>query len=151
MDYTKLLKNLLREATQFKQYKRFPVAITVLMVICMLPIIAIELFLLGMFFVADFIFKGCAAPLTVLHRFVKNERGDVRHATEAVIYAITLPFIFAYNIFMSLASLYFYILWFLIMVFTYLLTLGGIRWQPFIMDAKFDEETPEYNYKPVIG
>lgn len=148
MDYTKLLRDLLKEATQFEQYKRLGVLSQILATICMLPIIAIDLVLIAQFFVIDFILKGLSAPFEILHQFVKKERGEVRHATEAVIYAITLPFLFIYHIYIALFSFYFYLSWFLIMVFTYLATLGGIRWQPFIMDAKFDGERDQYIYMP---
>ena len=54
-----------------------------------------------------------------------------------------MPFIFLCNIVLALFSFYFYILWFLIMAVTYVITLGGIRWQPFVTEAEYDGE---FNY-----
>ena len=42
---------------------------------------------------------------------------------------------------------FFYVLWFIIMAFVYISTLGGVRWQPYLHDANFDEKY-EYDLKP---
>ena len=114
------------------------------MAVCLLPLIIYDLYLIACYFVAAFVLKGLSTPVEVLHSFVKKERNAVRHATEAVLYAVTMPFIFLYNIVLAMFSFYFYILWFLIMVVTYVVTMGGIKWQPFITEAEFDGN---YNYE----
>ena len=148
MNYTKKITGLLKEATQFAQYKRLPAFNKYGMAVCLLPLIIYDLYLIACYFVAAFVLKGLSTPVEVLHSFVKKERNAVRHATEAVLYAVTMPFIFLYNIVLAMFSFYFYILWFLIMVVTYVVTMGGIKWQPFITEAEFDGN---YNYEVKPG
>ena len=40
-----------------------------------------------------------------------------------------------------MAAVMFYFAWFGLMVNVYLVTLGGVKWQPFLMDVKYEEET----------
>ena len=150
MNYTQMLKKLLKESLRLEQYKRLSIICRAMITICMLPIIIADIVLIGQFFVIDFLLKGLSTPFQLLHLFVENERKEVRHATEAVIYAITLPFLFVYNICLAMQSFYFYLSWFCIMCLTYLWTLGGIKWQPFIMDVTFESEPDEYVYKPSL-
>jgi hypothetical protein len=41
---------------------------------------------------------------------------------------------------LSFNAIAFYFQWFGIQIVAYILTLGGIKWQPFITEATFDEE-----------
>ena len=64
-----------------------------------------------------------------------------------MVYLICFPLIFFAHVCYSLFSLGFYFVWFVLMVNIYLVTLGGVKWQPYIMEAKFDEERT-WNVKP---
>ena len=107
----------------------------------MLPVILADVLLFVFYEFLAFIHKGLSTPIDILHGFVKKEREEVKHLTQAVVYAITLPWIFFNYILLSLVSFLFYFVWFFIMICTYVLTLGGIRWQPFISEATYPAET----------
>ena len=49
----------------------------------------------------------------------------------------------------AVTTIYFYFLWFAVMLNMYLVTLGGVRFQPFLTDAKFECEY-EYELKPSL-
>ena len=138
MNYTKKMGGLIAETFKLVQYKRLPLVNQILMALCLLPLTVFDAFLVASYYISAFILKGLSTPVDILHAFVKKERGEVRHATEAVLYVVAMPFIFLYNIVLAMFSFYFYILWFLIMAVTYVITLGGIRWQPFVTEAEYD-------------
>ena len=135
MDYSKTLNNLVRTAFKGIQYKKMPVLCKILMVICMAPVIVTDFVLIAIYHVLNFFYKGLSTPVEILHNFLCNERENVRHGTEAVIYYIAFPFIWFSQICLASMSYLFYILWFFIMTTTYIWTLGGIKWQPFITEA----------------
>ena len=49
--------------------------------------------------------------------------------------------------FQALTATLFYFQWFGLMLNVYLVTLGGVKWQPFLLEAKYDEEV-EWDLKP---
>ena len=71
-------------------------------------------------------------------RYIKKD--DVKHATQAVVYLVSTPTIFAIRVLLSFASFFYYILWFFLMACTFILTLAGVRWQPYLTLAKFDKK-----------
>jgi hypothetical protein len=84
-------------------------------------------------------YKGVISPLDFLHKTLQAEAKDVKHATQAIIYWISWPFVFFMYVMNSFYAVLFYFSWFGLMLNTYLVTLGGVRWQPFITDAVYDD------------
>ena len=51
-----------------------------------------------------------------------------------------MPFIFFQHVILAFNSFMFFFQWFGLMLQAYIMTLGKIKWQPVIFEAKFDEE-----------
>lgn len=135
MNYSRILSNLIRTAFKGIQYKKMPVLCRIVMIICMAPVILFDFVLIAIYHILNFFYKGFSTPVEILHNFLCNERKNVRHGTEAVLYFVAFPFIWFSQICLASMSYMFYILWFLIMTATYIWTLGGIKWQPFLTEA----------------
>lgn len=148
MHYSTLMKGLLSEIKQGVQYKRMPTAVKVLAIIAMAPWVATFEIIGFIYRVCLFVYKMLAAPASHLHQWMKEQKDDVKHATQAVLYAVCLPFIFLLQIVLSLFSVVFYLVWFLYMLNGYILSFGGIKWQPSIADASYENSDVSGNYKP---
>ena len=141
MNYFNLIDGLRKEAFEFTQYKKVSLLYKILLTVCMLPVILADIALFVFYEILAFFHKGLSTPIDVLHGFVKKERDEVKHLTQAVVYAITLPWIFFNYVLLSLVSFLFYFVWFFIMICTYVITLGGVRWQPFVSEATYPSKT----------
>ena len=150
MDYSKLIKNLTAEMKKGIQFKRIPSPYKIFAIIAVVPLIIS--FVLSKFFywVTLFFYKMISAPADQLHKWLTSQKDGVQHATQAVMYWVCLPFIFGLQILLSFNAISFFFQWFSLMLQGYLLTLGGIKWQPFITEAEFDEEDEEYELKPEL-
>ncbi len=148
MHYTTLMKGLLTQMKQGVQYKRMPTAVKVLAIIAMAPWVAtFEIF--GFIYrICLFVYKALAAPASHLHQWMKEQKDEIKHATQAVLYAVCLPFIFFLQIVLSLFSIVFYLVWFVYMLNGYILSFGGIKWQPSIADASYENADVSGDYKP---
>ena len=140
MNYEQQIKNLLAEAKEGLRYEDMSREMKVITKIAMLPIYAITCILIASYYVLLFLYNAFLAPTAYLEEWLDKRQENVQHATQAVLYFVCIPFIFFCRVIISFMSLYFYFLWFEIMVFTYLSTLGGIIWQPSINTATFDDE-----------
>ena len=140
MDYAKLVNDLVREMKKGVQYKRLPPPYKTFAVVGMIPWIVF--FVISKFFymVTLFFYKMISAPADYLHNWLTEQKDDVQHATQAVMYFVCLPFIFFLRVLLSFSAVLFFLQWFLLMIQAYLLTLGGIKWQPFITEVTFEEE-----------
>ena len=148
MHYSTLMKGLLSEIKQGVQYKRMITPIKVLAIIAMAPWVATFEILGFIYRVCLFFYKMLTAPASHLHRWMKEQKDDVKHATQAVLYAVCLPFIFFLQVVLSLFSIVFYLVWFAYMVNGYILSFGGIKWQPSIADASYENSDVSGDYKP---
>ena len=148
MHYSTLMKGLLSEIKQGVQYKRMITPIKVLAIIAMAPWVATFEILSFIYRVCLFVYKALAAPASHLHQWMKEQKDEVKHATQAVLYAVCLPVIFLFQIALSLFSIVFYLVWFVYMLNGYILSFGGIKWQPSIADASYENSDVSGNYKP---
>ena len=149
MDYSITIGGLFRQAKKRLQYNRLPTAHKVLMFIGLLPLVIISVPLLITFFVIDFVSKIISAPSDFLNKFLHEERDGVKHLTQAVMYSIGFPMVFLLKISLSFLAMYMCIAWFLLMCLFYVITLGGVKWQPYLFSAKFDE-IEDTEFKPSI-
>lgn len=147
MDYTLAIKGLLSEVKQFVQFKGKSLACKILLIIAILPLIICAFSTVATYYILLFFYRGLSSPLEYIHQVVKKEGEDVKHATQFIIYWIAFPLLFLLYFVQAFAALMFYFIWFEIMFFTYLATLGGVRWQPFLMDVKY-EEVKKFEAKP---
>ena len=144
MEYQSLIKNLLNEAKEGIRYNQLEKPMRILTIIAMLPVLALNCILIAMYYVLLFFYNALLCPVNYLEKWQEQKKDTVKHATQAVIYLVSTPFIFFCRAILSFVSFYFYFLWFEIMAVTYLSTLGGIKWQPFINTATFDKK---YNWE----
>lgn len=147
MDYSALVKQLTLEMKKGVQYKRMDKPFRILTVIAMIPlIVAFVLSKLGFWFTL-FFYKMLSSPADALHKWLRDQKDDVQHATQAVIYLVCLPAIFGLQLLLAACSFTFFVQWFVLMIEGYLLSLGGIKWQPFVTEASFGEDAA-VDYKP---
>ena len=139
MNYSKLLHGLIAEMKTGVQYKRIPQPFKAFVIIGMIPMILAFIGQSIAYRVQVFFFKALSAPAEYLHRWLRGQKDEVEHATQAVMYFVCLPYIFFLQTLLALASLGFFFSWFGLQVTGYLLTLGGIRFQAYVSDATYDE------------
>ena len=144
MNYSALLKGLLREAFAFRQYRRLPAPLLVLAIIAMLPFIILSACLLVVYAVYGFFFNLLASSVNYLESWLHRERKEVRHATEAVLYFVAAPTIFFLHVLLSLFGCLYYVVWFFLQCFVYVATLGGTRFQSNINTATYARGESDY-------
>ena len=131
MDYLKLLNNL-------KKYKNMNKILAFILTIIFIPMRII--FFIGRIFYwfTRFFFKALSVPVNYLQKWLKEQKDEIQDITQAVLHFICLPFIFSQQILLAFNSFAFFFQWFSLMLSAYIMTLGAVRWQPVISDAKFD-------------
>ena len=148
MDYTRLINNLTAEMKKGVQYARMPKLLKIFMIVALFPLIISFVVSKFLYWVTLFFYKMISSPAEYLHEWLKKQKDDVKHATQAVMYWVCLPAVFGFQLLISFSSLIFFFQWFGLMVQGYLLTLGGIKWQPFITEACFEDDAAQYECKP---
>ena len=148
MDYAKLVKKLIADMKKGVQYNRMSLPAKIFAIIGVVPLIVSFVLTTLCYWITLFFYKMLSAPAEQLQHWLTSQKDDVQHATQAVMYWICMPFIFFLQVLLSLNAMSFYIIWFSLMVQGYLLTFGGIKWQPFIMDATFDDDNGYCISKP---
>ena len=140
MNYSTLLKNLLSEVKTMEQYKQMKKPFNSLAFIAVLPFVIASAINSVFYIVFDFLFNGIASCARYLEKWVDEKRQSVHPATEAVLFFITMPTIFFFNVLLSGFALFYYFTWFVLQINLFIATLGGTRWQPYIANAEFDKE-----------
>ena len=148
MDYLKLIKDLTADMRKISQYKRIASPFRFFILVAMLPLLVTFAISRLVFWLTLFFQKMFESPASHLHAWLKGQKDEVNHATQAIMYLVCLPFIFTLQIILSFFTVSFYFQWFIIMIQAYILTLGGIKWQPFINEATFEDDGVEYTYRP---
>ena len=139
MDYLSNLKNLKKEFLEAgrNKYKSLFIVWRILLTIIFLPVrIAFFFGRIGYWF-TWFFFKGLSAPVDYLQNWLKAQKEGVAQAPQAIIYLVCLPLIFFQHVILAFFSFAFFFQWFVLMLQAYVMTLGAVRWQPIITDAKF--------------
>lgn len=151
MNYSKLINNLTAEMKKGVQYARLPKLVKIFMIIAVFPLIVGFVATKIFYWVTLFFYKMISSPAEHLHGWIRKQKDEVQHATQAVLYFVCLPSVFGLQLLLSFSALVFFFQWFVLMVLGYLLTLGGIKWQPFITEATFDDEQTQYVCKPKVS
>ena len=138
MQYGLLIKSLIKEARAGTKYKQLTIG-KGFIIIPMIPLIILNFFLVAWYYVLLFLYNATAAPVSHLENWQREKAKNVKHATEAVIYFTTMPMLFIFQIILCFFSLTFYFLWFFINLATYIVTLCGTKWQPFINESTFED------------
>ena len=140
MNYSALIKGLSKDILSFVAFKKLSVVARVLAVLLLLPFICATITGVVTLWVMLFFFKGYTAAVEYLEAWLKETKKDTKGATEAIIYLVCLPVIFLFRVMFSVFAISFFFNWFYTECVAYVGTLGGIKWQPFISDAEFDDK-----------
>lgn len=139
MDYMKLLHDLKNEffAANKERYENMNKVLAFILTIFFIPMRVGFFFARIVYWFTWFFFRAISAPIDYLQRWMKGQKDEVKHATQAVLYLVCLPYIFFQQVILSLNAVSFYFQWFGLMLSAYIMTLGKVRWQPVISDAQF--------------
>lgn len=137
MDYQMSIRNLLKEAKEGANYKQVAKGYRTLVKISLFPLILLEIALICCYYLQLFFYNALMSPVSYLEDWVDSKKNDVQHATQAVLFFVSIPFIFFLRVLLSLMSFSFFFLWFAMMSITYLVTLGSVKWQPCINLVEF--------------
>ena len=140
MDYQKLISSLLAEAKKGIRYKQFNIVMRIIAIICMAPFYVFAFFGVVYYYVSLFLYNALLSPCTYLEAWEKDRTKDMHPAPKAVVLFCTTTFIFFLRILIAFFSFFFYFQWFSLQITLYICTLGGIKFQPWINTATFDEE-----------
>ena len=132
MEYIALLKGVLLEAFEGIQYKRLPVAVSVLALIGLLPFIFLAAVYAGVLAVWSLWHAAIFCAADYLEAWLDGKRAGLGVAAEAVLYFIALPAIVLLRLVLALTTVLLFFVWFFLQAFLYIATLGGICWQPFL-------------------
>lgn len=129
------MSNLLREAFKFKKYKAMHPALAVLTGIAMLPMVIVSFALVAVLSVLGFLFTLLSTPAKYLHQITRTEGKVVMHATQAVVYLISWPVVFALYAVMIPLLLSIFVTYALFSIVTYAWTLCGFKFHLFPNEA----------------
>lgn len=127
-------KDLVKDSLLCKSYKGMTAAKRVLCIIALAPFIAVYVAMLLAYWMLAVCYRFACNQLEYVHAFIIKERAEVRHATEAVVYAIAFPWIFLMKLISSILSFALMIVHFFTSMIGYVATFGGIKFSPFILD-----------------
>ena len=142
MNYSTHLKNLLSETFERKQYKNLPVVFRIFGFIAVFPFIFCSTLLVIYYSILDFVHKLCSSAVNYLEDWLKKTKENTSSLAEAVIYFVTLPFIYFSHIILSILSIAFFVVWFFLECFLYIATLCGIKWRPYINQLDYANDKP---------
>ncbi len=142
MDYLSLVRNLKKEFLEAgkAKYKSLVFPLRLLLTIVFIPLRVGFFFARLLYWFTWFFFKGLSVPVDYLQRWLQEQKEGLAHATQAILYFVCIPVIFTQQVYLAFFSFAFFIQWFELMLYAYVMTLGAVRWQPVINDAKFDAE-----------
>ena len=123
------LNALFKQVFSFWKYKRCYLPFAILLGILMAPYFIAFVALLGVLYVISTIIYIVDAPCSYLLNFVHNEKEGVKHATEAVIYFVCLPFIYLLKIINALQMFVGVVIYFLALCFGAVASLGGVEFK----------------------
>jgi hypothetical protein len=139
MNYLALLKGFWKEAFDLKQYKHLGPVFGALAFVAVLPFVISAFSIILSFVILGFVYNALESSVKFLEAWIEEQKKGIRHATEAVLYVVAMPWVFLCMALLSSFAMIFYFLWFSLQVSAYIATLGGIKWQPFITYTSYDE------------
>lgn len=154
MNYYNLLKNLFNELVSFKTYKKLGMPFGIIAFVALLPFVLATASLMIAMAVLVFSYGSLESSVKFLEIWLEEKRKSVKHATEAVLYAVCMPCIFFFTFILSMFTIVYYILWFNLQVVAYIASLGVTKWQPLITYTSYDENNDfsmRYNYNAAIS
>ena len=140
MDYSSSIRSLFKEIARQKSYSRINPVLRVITIILMLPFVAVAAVAVAVFYVLLFLRNGSQIAVDELEAWLNKRKEGAHCAPESVLYFVTIPTIFLFRVLITLFSGFLYFTWFTIMCGTYVSSLGGVRWQPYLNKVSYDVE-----------
>ncbi len=131
VDFLGKMATLLKAAFSFKKYRAMHPVLAVFTGILMIPVVLLSFVATAMLAVISFAFAVLSAPVKYIHGIVNNEGKEVKHATQAIIYLISWPMIFAFYIAMSALLLALLPVYALTAILLYTWSIGGFKFHLF--------------------
>jgi len=143
---------VLKEASLLKKYKAMPLALAIVVGILMLPLVLASLVSALMLYVLGYLFSVVSLPVQSLHKLLKEEGQSVQHGAQVAVYLVSWGFVFGAYAALSFFLVMLTVLYSLFSIFTYLWTLGGLKFHLFAKEEDISVEvTGKYNILiPVI-
>ena len=135
INYLDKLSQLLREAFKFKKYKAMHPALAVFAGILMIPFVLASFSVAAAFAVLAFSFSVCTSPVKYLHTLVNQEGKEVKHATQAIVYLISWPFVFFLYAVMAVLLLMIIPTYALLSILLYVWSFGGFKFHLFMTET----------------
>ena len=147
IDFLGKMAALLKEAFKFKKYKAMHPVLAVFTGILMLPIVIASFAVTAVLAGLGFLFSFIAYPVRYLHEIVHDEGQTIKHATQAVIYFISWPFIFLLYAIISFILVLLVPTYALFAFLLYVWSLGGFKFHLFANYTEDISITVEGRYK----
>ena len=140
MDYLALVKGLKKEFLEAgrERYQKMNIVLRIIFTVIFIPLRVGFFFARLGYWLTFFFFKAISAPVDYLENWLSRQKEGLGDLTKAVLYLVCLPTIFAQQVILAFNSFSFFFQWIGLMIQAYILTLGAVRWQPFISEAKVD-------------
>ena len=139
MDYLKLLNGLKKEFFEAgkAKYQSLNIVLRIILTLFFIPMRVGFFFARLIYWFTWFFFKCLATPVDYLQSWLNSQKENIAPATQAILYLVCMPTIFAQQVLLAFNAFSFFFQWFGLMISAYIMTLGGVRWQPVISEAKF--------------
>lgn len=144
-----IFKNNFLEMFKFKRYKIFSVWFRIIIFILMSPFILLAT-LLGVFFqIQIFGFKIAQ----VIPRYIKEtiDENEVSAAAQFVVYIVAYPIKFFFDFLIAFQMVFLAVFYFFFVSMVYLASFGGVKYQPYLMEADglVEKEVPTYKFPKI--
>ncbi len=139
-------KALVKETFLVKNFKKLSVAEIVFVSIILSPFIAAYAALLIGYGAILVLYRFISAPVDFLLDFIHVEGKEVKHATQAIVYFVCLPFVFFLKVFLSFLMFELFVVHAITSLVGYIATFGGISFYPFLLSQ--GDRFTSYDTKP---
>ena len=144
MNYLKLLQNLkadFKKANR-ERYLNMNIVFRFIFTIIFIPLRVSFFFSKLIYWFIWFFFKAFTAPVDYLANWFESQKAGLGDISKAILVWVCVPFIFFQQVILALNAFSFFFQWFGLMLVSYIMTLGAVKWQPVISNAVFPEEEP---------
>ncbi len=145
MNYSLPIKQYLPQKNDFYKYKEFVLSSCIFLIILLSPVYLALILAFTAYCILFFLFNVLSSSTNYLEAWVKKSKENVGPAAEAIIFLITTPFIFYTHIVLSIFSVIFYLVGFVLQCLSYAATLGATKWRFKMSSSPFDNEPKSEN------
>lgn len=120
-----------KEAALLKKYKAMPLGLAIAVGVLMLPVALASAAVTVALYVLGYLFSVISLPTQRLHKLLREEGQNVKHATQFIIYFMSWGFVFSAYATLSAFMIILTILYTVFSLLSYVWTLGGFRFHAF--------------------